>query len=170
MAVSALRQPRPSSARRNSLQQRCLFCFEGNHGPFVCSPAFRRSGPAKAGTPCNFPRRPCFVMKSVRGLDIAKKPCSGSSSLRMESRLGVCNRDGFSGIASEERRCFGVRAAVRSVDAALAVPEEANPIRIPISSTASREEPRNPQRGHPRTLNEWKWSKPSQRAASGFHH
>jgi hypothetical protein len=33
---------------------------------------------------------------------------------------------GFSGIASEERRCFGVRAAERSVDAALVVPEEAN--------------------------------------------
>jgi hypothetical protein len=29
------------------------------------------------------------------------------------------------------------------------------PSRIPISSSASREEPRNPQRGHLRTLNEW---------------
>ena len=105
-----------------------LFCFAGNHGPFAWSPAFRRSGPAKAGTTCNFPRRPCFVMESVRGLDIAKKPCSGSSSLRMESRLGVCSRDGFSGSAPEERPCFGVRAAERSVDAALAVPEEANPL------------------------------------------
>jgi hypothetical protein len=33
---------------------------------------------------------------------------------------------GFSVMASEERRCFGVRAAERSVDAALVVPEEAN--------------------------------------------
>ena len=30
--------------------------------------------------------------------------------------------------ASEERRCFGVRAAERSVDAALVLPEEANPL------------------------------------------
>jgi hypothetical protein len=103
----------PCSVRKNSLQQRCLFCFAGNLELFVWSPAFRRSGPAKAGTTCNFPRRPCFVMQSVSGLDIAKKPCSDSSSLRMES---------------EERRCFGVRAAERSVDAALVLPEEANPL------------------------------------------
>ena len=63
-------------------------------------------------------------MESVHGLDIAKKPCSGSSSLRMESRLGVCNWAEFSGMASEERRGFGVRAAERSVDAGLAVGEE----------------------------------------------
>ncbi|MCF7763820.1 MAG: hypothetical protein K9N62_09110, partial [Verrucomicrobia bacterium] len=30
--------------------------------------------------------------------------------------------------ASEEARCFGVRAAERSVDAALVVPEETNPL------------------------------------------
>ena len=40
----------------------------------------------------------------------------------------VCHWDGFSGMASEERRCFGVPAAERSVDAALVVPEEANPL------------------------------------------
>ena len=76
LSVAARHIP-PSSTRKNSLQQRCLFCFAGNHRPFVWSPAFRRSGPAKAGTPCNFPRRPCFVMESVRGLDIAKKPSHG---------------------------------------------------------------------------------------------
>ncbi len=32
---------------------------------------------------------------------------------------------------------------------------------LPISSTASREEPRNPQRGHLRPLNEWPWREPS---------
>ena len=58
MAVAAARHIPPSSTRKNSLQQRCLFCFAGNHRPFVWSPAFRRSRPAKAGTPCNFPRRP----------------------------------------------------------------------------------------------------------------
>ena len=73
----AARQTPPSSARKNSLQQRCPFCFVGNHRHFVWSPAFRRSRPAKAGTPCNFPRRPCFVMESVRGLDVAKKPSHG---------------------------------------------------------------------------------------------
>ncbi len=31
-------------------------------------------------------------------------------------------------MASEERRCFGERAAERSADAALVVPEEANPL------------------------------------------
>ena len=31
------------------------------------------------------------------------------------------------------------------------------PIRIPIRSTASHEEPRNPQRRHLRSLNEWPW-------------
>ena len=31
-------------------------------------------------------------------------------------------------MASEEPRCFGVRAAERSVDAALVLPEEANPL------------------------------------------
>ena len=65
----------------------------------------------------------------------------------MESRLGVgivyrgspfganvCNWDGFSGTASEERPCFGVRAAERSVDAALVAPEEANPPPLPAGS------------------------------------
>ncbi len=32
------------------------------------------------------------------------------------------------GMASEERRCFGVRAAERSVNAALVLPEETNPL------------------------------------------
>jgi hypothetical protein len=42
--------------------------------------------------------------------------------------IRVCHGDGLHGMASEDRRCFGVRAAERSADAALAVPEEANPL------------------------------------------
>ena len=63
----------------------------------------------------------------------------------------------------EERRCFGVRAAERSVDTALVLPEEASslPFSIPIRSTASREEPRNPQRGYFRPLNECHSREPS---------
>jgi len=62
--------------------------------------------------------------------------------------------DAFQGLTFEERPCFGVRAAERSADAALVLPplvlpQEANPIRIPFSSRASRELPRNPQRGPP---------------------
>jgi hypothetical protein len=77
--------------------------------------------------------------------------------------IHVCHGDAFDGMASEERRCFGVRAAERSADAALVLPEEANPltpIRIPCSSTASHEEPRNPQRAHLRPLNEWQCCAP----------
>jgi hypothetical protein len=38
----------------------------------------------------------------------------------------VCSQDGFQRITSEERRCFGVRAAERSIDTALVLPEEAS--------------------------------------------
>jgi hypothetical protein len=52
--------------------------------------------------------------------------CS-AAALHRAAGLGegirVCHGDGFQGMASEERRCFGVRAAERSVDAALVLPE-----------------------------------------------
>jgi hypothetical protein len=103
-----------------------FFVSRASTDPFVWSPAFRRSRPAKAGTTCNSPRLPCFVTESA------------AASAEIVHRGGpfgadVCNGDEFSGMASEERRCFGVRAAERSVDAALVVPEEANPL-TPIES------------------------------------
>ena len=78
----------------------------------------------------------------TRHLSVAARqtpPCSATASAgnqccveivprRSPFGANVCNWDGFSGMASEERRCFGVRAAERSVDAALVVPEEANPL------------------------------------------
>ena len=68
-------------------------------------------------------------------------------------------------MASEEQRCFGVRAAERSADAALVLPQEANPLtptRIPSRSTVSREEPRNSQRRHLRPFNEWQCASPTE--------
>jgi hypothetical protein len=62
----------------------------------------------------------------------------------------VCCRDGFPGMALGERRCFGVRAAERSVDAALVLPEEANPPtpnQNPDPFNGKPWGPRNPQRG-----------------------
>jgi hypothetical protein len=68
-----------------------------------------------------------------------------------------CRWDEFQGVESEERRCFGVRAAERSVDAALVVCGDATlsgtPGGNPIpSQSAPLEAARNPQRGHLRTL------------------
>jgi hypothetical protein len=105
----------------------------------------------------------CTQQASCRGYHTIARSWT-AAALHRASGLGdgirVSHGDGFQGAASEERRCFGVRAAERSADAALVLPEEANPrtpIRIPIRSTASHEEPRNPQRRHLRSLNEWPW-------------
>ncbi len=102
------------------------FCFAGNLGSFVWSPAFRRSRPAKAGTPCNFPRRPCFVsvfrdaigprtryreealfslLKPSHGVP----PCGSCSAAASAVNPWV----GFSGIASEEQRWLAVRESER---------------------------------------------------------